>query len=155
MTFRRENDPLFTWRRKNAPRLIQLGIPEIIVSDHHRFLLAVQNGEDFESGWTAYWIDQVSGPSLLALLLEQFDPLGCDLVDKLQRIHGPPALELYDVVRLRGKRGRFNEGSVGTIVHENAPDAFIVEFSEENAHEDSGLLDVQGSWCELVSRLRE
>ncbi|MFN3208367.1 MAG: hypothetical protein ACE369_05090 [Roseovarius sp.] len=85
MTFRRENDPLFTWRRKNAPRLIQLGIPEIIVSDHHRFLLAVQNGDDFESGWRADWIAQKDAHTLQVLLTEKFGGIGWELVRALGR----------------------------------------------------------------------
>ncbi|WP_371225904.1 hypothetical protein [Roseovarius sp. 2305UL8-3] len=154
MSFRRERDPLFDWRKHNAQRLIELGIPEAIVTDHHRFLLAVQNGEDFDSGWTAYWLNSQTGPKLLSLLVDSFDPIGYDLVDRLQRIHGPPPLKEYDVVRLRGKRGRFDAGSVGTIVLENSPNDFTVEFSGENHHQDSGLLDVKAAWCELVQRQR-
>ena len=85
MSFRREHDPLFAWRKQNAPRLIGLGLPEDIVTDHHRFLLAVQNGEDYDSGWTAEWIAQKDIAALHALLSSEFDNIGWELVRFLER----------------------------------------------------------------------
>ncbi|MDU8927475.1 hypothetical protein RXV86_08780 [Alisedimentitalea sp. MJ-SS2] len=72
------------WRRANANRLAELGFPTEVVDDHNRFLLAVQNAEDWETGWNSGWIVDNDAAPLLSLLTERFEP-GEDLVDNLHR----------------------------------------------------------------------
>lgn len=73
------------WLKRNASRLNRLGIPYEVISDHDRFLLAVQEGWDQESGWRAAWIDDEDIDELLNILKEKFDSSGWDLVYVLKR----------------------------------------------------------------------
>jgi len=85
VSFRHQSGDLFQWRKKNASNLVELGIPETIVEDHHRFILAVQNSDDRELGWSADWVADGNTSTLLDLLSEQFTGVGWDLVGELER----------------------------------------------------------------------
>ena len=69
----------------NFDALARLGMPSGIVPNYHRFLLAVQNGNDFESGWCSE--SDISGEAtgLLRLLEEQFDDESWDLIENSKR----------------------------------------------------------------------
>lgn len=86
MSYRRNNkDKSERWLKRNASRLKQLGIPDEIVCDHRRFLFAVQEGWDLESGWKAGWIADSDVDDLLELLRKQFSSAGWDLTSELER----------------------------------------------------------------------
>lgn len=82
---RRPRDDLDRWGRRHASARVALGIPTTIVEDHRRFLLAVQNAEDAESGWTSGRVEGACVGALLSLLLEVFADLGRELIADLQR----------------------------------------------------------------------
>jgi hypothetical protein len=86
MSFRQNNlSSLSVWRKRNVDNLTRIGLPSEIASNHKRFLLTVQNGEDLESEWDASRLSSEDAGKLLDLLQEQFDDLGWDLVKALKR----------------------------------------------------------------------
>lgn len=73
MGFRRKIDPTDEWRRKHISALVGAGLPDAIVSNHRRFLLCVQEGTDFETGWNIGYLSDDEKARLHELLSGQFD----------------------------------------------------------------------------------
>ena len=85
MSFRRQADDFFAWRLTHRNQLIELGMPEVVVDDHKRFILAVQNGDDFESDWDQSWVRDEHVRQLYALLRERFTDVGWELPQMMER----------------------------------------------------------------------
>ena len=84
--FRQDNkNAMSAWRKYNFDALARLGMPSGIVPNYHRFLLAVQNGNDFESGWCSESDMSGEATGLLRLLEEQFDDESWDLIENSKR----------------------------------------------------------------------
>lgn len=97
----KDRDGLDRWRRQNAYRLIQSGLPDDAVHDHRRFLFVVREGLDPSwsggTGWTIDWIDDGQAADLLELLRDGFpDARGWHLVEQLERRTGLPNNDVAD-----------------------------------------------------------
>ncbi len=85
MSYRKSfSSELDQWRKSNSRELVLLGLPEIIVADHGRFVRAIEEGEDHATKWHIGWIKSENHADLYRLLSEKFSKSDSYLVSDLE-----------------------------------------------------------------------
>ena len=88
MGFRRDGkDPELRWRKRSRERLIQAGLPPIVVDDERRWAYVLLHGNDaLDTGWSSADLTLEQCRRLLGVLEEQYpNPIGLWLIEDMQR----------------------------------------------------------------------
>lgn len=91
MTFKKDNKSAeVQWLKKNRHFLLEIGVPESVVTSERRWGYVLLHGNDeLESGWSAESLTPENAFKLIGLLSEIYEnEVGLDLFSVLRKVEG-------------------------------------------------------------------